>query len=200
VRRKASDATSTRERELNYLLAEEKEERGERRGLEQRAAGLVAALLIAFPISATVAREADTSDPLAVVGLGVLALILLIAVAQAAALTTALGEPKRERFVVRDARVRVADALGKALLDRAVGEQRTIVETIRTDNAALVRKVRKVTAMLPVTLAGLLVGLALLVLAKHAPTSHSQPSPPSRSAPASPSVQSPATIGGDDRA
>jgi hypothetical protein len=162
------------ERELDYLLAEEKEERNERRGLEQRAAGLVAALLIAFPISATVAREADTSDGLVIAGLGLLALVLAVAVAQATALTAALGEPKRERFVVRDARIRVADALRKANLDTAVREQRTIVETIRRDNGMLVRNVRKVTAMLPLTLAGLLVALTLLVVAKHSqPARHS---------------------------
>ena len=163
--------SSDLERELDYLLAEEKEERGERRGLEQRAAALVAALLIAFPISATVARETHTERPLAVAALSLLVFVLLVAVAQAAFLTAALGEPKRERFVVRTARQGVARALHTGDLATAVREQSRIVATIRNDNGKLVREVRKVTALLPFTLAGLLLSLALLVLADHTPKS-----------------------------
>ncbi len=161
-----------REREFDYLLAEEREERGERRGLEQRAAGLTAALLVAFPISATVAREADTADTLAGIGLVLLGLALLVAVAQAAALTRALGPPKRERNKVRNARTAVSQSLAEGDLKRAVAEQRKIVATIRNDNGTLVRNVRRVTGRLPYTLAGLLVALTLVVLAKHNGTCH----------------------------
>ena len=177
MRSRDRDRTATRARELDYLLAEEKEERGERRGLEQRAAGLMAALLIAFPVSAAVAREADTSNGLAVAALGLLALVVIVAVSQASALTSALGEPKRERNIVRTARLRVADALGAGDLRTAVQEQRAIVETIRKDNGELVKNVRRVTVQLPLTLAGLLIALSLLVIAHHTST---HPAPVSR--------------------
>lgn len=50
------------ERHLTYLLQEEKEERNERRGLEQRAGGLIAALLLGFPVAGTVAKNADLGN------------------------------------------------------------------------------------------------------------------------------------------
>lgn len=168
-----------RERELDYLLAEEKEERGERRGLEERAAGLMAALLIAFPISASVARDADTRDAVQVVALVLLAIVLVVALVQAGSLARALGAPKRKPNVVRAGRQRVSKAIGRGDFARAADEQRSIVATMRSDNAQLVREVRRVTGHLASTLAGLLIALALLVAAGHGPR-RGPPGPPGR--------------------
>jgi hypothetical protein len=151
-------------RHFDYLVDQEKEERCERRGLEQRAAGLLGALLLAFPLAATVARDADLDTALGIVGLSILGVGLLVALFQAGFLTQALGAPKRQRNMVRQARDEVRVALQHDRLSEATKSQTKIVTTMRDDNARMVRIVRRVTQILPLTLFGLLVGLTLVVL------------------------------------
>jgi hypothetical protein len=61
--------TDSEERYLAYLLDNEQEERSERRALEQRAAGLIGALLIALPVSGSLAGGTDQSSVLGILGL-----------------------------------------------------------------------------------------------------------------------------------
>jgi hypothetical protein len=151
------------ERYFTYLTDQEKEERTERRGLEQRGAGLIGALLLAFPIAGTIATDADLDDGLAVAGLIMLALVLCGALLQAAIVVRALGPPQREANIIRGERLKVRQALSADRLDEAVAAQQTIVETIQPDNGNMLRDVRKATRLLPLTLAGLLVALALMI-------------------------------------
>jgi hypothetical protein len=175
-------------RELGYLLDQEKEERAERRGLEQRAGTLIAALLVAFPVAATVAKEAKVSDGLQAVGLILLAGALLGAVVQASLVTAALSAPKRAPNVIRDARDRVRTALAEGHVDGAIQAQTTIVTTMRTDNGNMVRDVRDATKLLPATLLGVLIGLALIIAGSDGPKPgppgpRGTPGPPGKSGP-----------------
>lgn len=172
--------SSALEREFDYLVDQEKEERGERRGLEQRAAGLIGALLVALPVSGTVAKDADIDDGLRLAGLILLGCVLIAAVTMAWIVTTAIGAPRRKRNVVRKAREGVSRALGRNRLDRAVKAQLKIITTMRDDNALLVRDVRRATRALPAMLAGLLVALALLVVGGDGDTDDGTKPPDSR--------------------
>jgi hypothetical protein len=157
-------STQPVERHFSYLLSQETEERDERRGLEQRAGGLIAALLVAFPLVATVAISASLSDGVQAAGLIVLGAVLIGALIQAAVVTAALGAPRREEpNIIKDAREQVKTALAADCLEDAVAAQTVIVTTLRTDNGTVVRTVRTATAWLPVTLLGVLVGLSLIV-------------------------------------
>lgn len=197
LRRRGARSSAALERELNYLVDQEKEERGERRGLEQRAAGLLGALLVALPVSATVAKDAKVGDGLELAGLILLACVLGAAVVMAWIVTRAIGAPRRKPNVVRKAREQVSRALGCDRLDRAVGAQLKIITTMRDDNALLVREVRRATRALPALLVGLLLALGLLIVGgdgvgsqaeKNAedPVKRTEPAPPTRPPPASP--------------
>jgi hypothetical protein len=157
------------ERHLLYLIDQEKEERGERRGLEQRAGGLIAALLVAFPVAAAVVKDADLGDGVQVAGLVVLVLVIVGALVQASVVTAALGAPRRQPKVIRSAREQVRTALADDRLDDAIAAQTTIVTTMRVDNGTMVRDVRRATAWLPATLVGVLVGLSLIIAGSAGP-------------------------------
>ena len=177
IQRALSPAPSAQdpvERHFAYLVDQEKEERNERRGLEQRAAGLLAALLVAFPVAGTIAKDADLDDGTQVIGLAILALVLVGALVQAVVVTRALGAPKREKNLIRNAREDVREALAEDRLADAVVAQSKIVTTIRPDNGQIVQDIRGATRWLPATLLGLLVGLALIVAGNDGPP----PGPP----------------------
>jgi hypothetical protein len=158
------DSLKAVQRRFDYLVGQEIEERSERRGLEQRAAGLMGALLVAFPLAGTVARDLDLSGPVGIVGLAFLGAGLMMALIQAALVTRALSAPRRRRNVVGPARKAVMAALRDDRLDDATESQALIVKTIGVDNWHMVRQVRRITQWIPVTLLALLAGLALVVI------------------------------------
>lgn len=152
------------ERKFAYLVDQEREERNERRGLEQRAAGLIGALLVALPVSGTVAKEADVHRDVQLAGLILLGCVLIVALVMAAVVAHAIATPRRKRGAVRKSRERVSAALGQDRLDKAVKAQLKIIRAIRDDNARIVTNVRLITRGLPALLVALLVALGLLIV------------------------------------
>ena len=158
------------ERYFAYLADQEKEERNERRGLEQRAAGLVGALLLAFPVAGTIAKDADLDDALQAAGLVILGVALIGAVAQATVVTRALGAPRlRQPNEIKQAREEVRGALRHGQLGEAINAQERIVTRLQPDNGEMVKDVRAATRWFPATLGAVLVALALIILGGDGP-------------------------------
>jgi len=76
---------------LEHLVDQEKEERNERRGLEQRALSLFAALLIGVPVVGAVAKDADYGSFAGAFALTVLAVCFAFVLAITARITAALS-------------------------------------------------------------------------------------------------------------
>jgi hypothetical protein len=154
----------------------ESEERGERRGLEQRAAGLIAALLVVFPVAGSIAKEADTDSAVGIIGLALLAGTLGAAVWIARELVPALA-PKRKKAPAATSRptqsptrvtaqTRSLPGMVKSLgddLSLAVESQAVIVKHTRRRNNRMVREIQRATRFLPWTLLALLVSLGLII-------------------------------------
>jgi hypothetical protein len=92
--------TNPDEQLLEHLVDQEKEERNERRGLEQRALSIFVALLIGIPVVGAVAKDADygsLTGRLAMLALLVaLYYVLAITIRISAALSTNAPSPKEE--------------------------------------------------------------------------------------------------------
>lgn len=156
-----------RSREFDYLLAGERAERDERRGLEVRSTGMVAALLVSLTVMIAVAKEASVQHPLELVGAIVVAVATAAAILALGQLTrTALAEPRTEERAVTNRRTRVAAALRYRDLEGAIAAQSEIVETIRNQNIRLVEALRTVTRWLPFVPALLGSGLFLYIAGK----------------------------------
>src|SRR4051812_1003348 len=88
---KGGGAQESGGRLLSYLFEQERLERDERRGLESRAAALLTALLIAFPVAGTVVKDTDPSDAVQLAGLLLLGVVLAGTLVLAGKLAAALG-------------------------------------------------------------------------------------------------------------
>lgn len=156
-----------RSREFDYLLADERAERDERRGLEVRSTGMVAALLVSLTVMIAVAKEARVQHPLELAGAIVVAVATAAVIFALGQLTrTALAEPRTEARAVTSRRTRVAAALRYRDLEGAIAEQSEIVEMIRNENIRLVVALRTATRWLPFVLALLGSGLFLYIAGK----------------------------------
>ncbi len=164
---------------LTYLLDQEKEERNERRALEQRAAGLILALLVALPVAGNLAGQTDRAGLgiAGLIGTGV-ALVAALAIAGriAAQLSVkdAAGDDAPSRATLRD---EVATALERGDEAGATTAQRRLVAKLRSRNQALAERVKSETALLPGVLLLFLVSLALMAIDPKSDDSAQSPCP-----------------------
>lgn len=167
---------SMQEQRFRYLSDQEREERGERRGLEQRAAGLLGVMLIAFPVASTVAKDADPEKTVSVIAFvlltGVFGLVVfgahrVIHVLSAKHRDEVAGqvaaEEKLSSASAGAARKEVARALRDGRLEEAADLQEEVVTLLRTSNRQFVDEMRTVTDGLLYGLVVLVVGVGLLI-------------------------------------
>ena len=144
-------ATDPQDRYLMYLLDEEQEERSERRALEQRAAGLMGALLVALPISGNVAGGTDRSSTLGILGLVGTGLTLVAALFLAGRIATALSS--RSSDETQQSRTDLREQVGKALesgtVAQAADAQAQLLRKLRSRNQALAERIKTDTGWLP---------------------------------------------------
>jgi hypothetical protein len=166
-------ATDSEERYLAYLLDNEQEERSERRALEQRAAGLIGALLIALPVSGSLAGGTDQASVLGILGLigtgAALAVALFLAGRIARALSGRSSEEEGQRSR-SDLREQVSQALASADVAAAAAAQAQLVGKLRSRNQALAARIKAETGLLPAVLVVFLISLSCMSLARE-PTS-----------------------------